>query len=125
MGLPIEFAVGVSYDKLCELYSRATIYWHAAGYGIDEKKNPELTEHFGISTVEAISAQALPLVVPRGGQREIIQNHALTWDSIPELVEKTVELAHNRALRSNLLHELSAEPYTEAHFRQNLAELLV
>lgn len=124
-GFPIRFAANCSHKELVKLYGEATLYWHAAGYGVDEVKQPELTEHFGISTVEAISAQALPLVVPRGGQREIIQNPALTWDSIPELVEKTVGLAHNRELRSSLLHELSAEPYTEAHFRQNLAELLV
>ena len=55
-GLRVEFATNVSHTGLSDLYQKATIYWHAAGYVVDEVKNPELTEHFGISTVEAISA---------------------------------------------------------------------
>jgi glycosyltransferase involved in cell wall biosynthesis len=88
-GFPIEIRTNVAHTDLANLYQSARIYWHAAGYQVDEQKNPELTEHFGISTVEAISAGCLPLVVPYGGQREIVTDTNLHWTSIEQLVEKT------------------------------------
>jgi glycosyltransferase involved in cell wall biosynthesis len=122
--IPIEFAVAVSYDKLCELYSRATIYWHAAGYGIDEHKNPELTEHFGISTVEAISAGCIPLVVPHGGQVEIVSNQDLHWNTKEELMDKTLALIHNPS-RSSYLSGITIDGYTDTAFAEKLGKLIV
>jgi glycosyltransferase involved in cell wall biosynthesis len=88
-GFPIEIKTNVAHTELTQLYQAASIYWHAAGYGVNEAKNPELTEHFGISTVEAISAGSIPLVVPYGGQREIVKDSSLHWTTIDELIEKT------------------------------------
>ncbi len=89
--LPVEFVVNAPYANLCDLYASSTIYWHAAGYGVDEHKNPELTEHFGISTVEAISAGCIPLVIPSGGQKEIVTDPSLQWTTISELIVKTLD----------------------------------
>lgn len=123
-GLPIDFEVGVSYDKLCALYGRATIYWHAAGFGIDELKNPELTEHFGISTVEAVSAHCIPLVVPRGGQAEIVKNKALHWNTKEELINQTLALiAHPD--KSSYLNEIATGAYTDRAFAENLGKLII
>jgi glycosyltransferase involved in cell wall biosynthesis len=97
-GQSIEFHANASHDELSNLYARAKLYWHAAGYGIDETKNPELTEHFGITTVEAISAGCIPLVVPYGGQREIVTNPDLHWETIEELVKKTKDLTNQPSL---------------------------
>jgi len=91
-GLPIDILTNVSYSAICRLYAESLIYWHAAGYGIDEQKNPELTEHFGISTVEAISAGCIPLVVPSGGQKEIVTNPSLHWTTPSELIVKTLDI---------------------------------
>ncbi len=90
--LPIDFFPNIAYSELADLYSRARIYWHAAGYQVDEQKNPELTEHFGITTVEAISAGCIPLVVPSGGQREIVPDERYHWQDTHGLVEKTLAL---------------------------------
>jgi glycosyltransferase involved in cell wall biosynthesis len=87
--LPVELATNISHDNLRALYGRASVYWHAAGYGVDATKNPELTEHFGISTVEAISAGCVPFVVGKGGQKEIVTNDALYWNTPQELAAKT------------------------------------
>lgn len=122
-GLPIEFAVNASYDKLCDLYARASIYWHAAGYGIDEHKNPELTEHFGISTVEAVSAGCIPLVVPRGGQVEIVSNPDLHWNTKAELIDKTLAIVGNLG-RSNYLADIRIDAYTDNAFTTNLEKLI-
>lgn len=119
IGLPVEFAVNTSYDNLCELYAKATIYWHAAGYRVDEVKNPELTEHFGISTVEALSAGCLPLVVPYGGQREIIKDTNFHWESIEELVQKTLI-----NLQQSQLPSVNIEQYSYDNFKNLLSTMI-
>lgn len=89
--LPIEFVVNPDFEKLKEVYSKAKIYWHAAGYGVDEYLHPEETEHFGMSVVEAMASGAVPLVVAKGGLTEIVSNskNGYTWQNIDELVAKT------------------------------------
>ena len=69
-GFPIRFCVNVPYSELALHYAEAKIFWHGAGYGA---KIPEECEHFGISTLEAMSAGCIPVVVNNGGQAEIIQ----------------------------------------------------
>lgn len=73
-GHRIEFALNVSRSQLLELYGKAKIYWHAAGYGINEKKYPEKVEHFGISIVEAMAARAVPVVYKAGGVKETVRH---------------------------------------------------
>lgn len=98
VGLPVRLAVDCTFTGLQDLYHQAKIYWHAAGYGVDETKNPELTEHFGISTVEAISAGCLPLVIPYGGQREIVTDPNFQWETVDELIAKTLALVKHPAV---------------------------
>lgn len=121
--LPVEFAVNTSYENLSTLYSKATIYWHAAGFGIDEVNNPELTEHFGISTVEAISAGCIPLVVGKGGQTEIVTDSNLIWDSIPELVNKTILVTKNP--NSYLINPNNLIKYSLTVFQAELKKLIL
>lgn len=88
---PIEFIHDSSREELHQLYQRASIYWHATGFEINELEHPEQVEHFGISTLEAMSYGAIPLVVPKGGQPEILDKlqSALGWNTVADLVEKT------------------------------------
>src|SRR5258708_40256462 len=71
---PVEFYVNKTNHELFDLYNRAKIYWHASGYGEDIEMYPELAEHFGMSTVEAMGAGVVPVVINSGGQREIVTN---------------------------------------------------
>lgn len=119
VGLPIEFAVNVSHNDLITLYQKSTIYWHAAGYGVDEVKNPELTEHFGISTVEALSAGCIPLVVPYGGQREIVSDDSFHWQTIDELVVKT-----KREIEKSSNLDVKISKYSLDEFKKQLASIL-
>lgn len=94
--LPVEFASNPDFNELKKLYAKAKIFWHAAGYGINETVEPEKVEHFGISTVEAMSAGAVPAVIDRGGQREIIDSDTgYLCDSIEELVSSTLSLINS------------------------------
>ncbi|PJE66644.1 hypothetical protein COU93_03225, partial [Candidatus Shapirobacteria bacterium CG10_big_fil_rev_8_21_14_0_10_36_6] len=38
--LPIEFIINPDFDQLKQVYSISKIYWHAAGYGIDQNQHP-------------------------------------------------------------------------------------
>ncbi len=91
--LPVEFIPNPDFDKLKELYAKAKIFWHTAGYSIDEVAEPEKVEHFGITTVEAMSAGAVPVVINKGGQREIITGESgYLCDSIEEMTQSTLSL---------------------------------
>lgn len=120
LGLPIEFVTNAPYSVLCALYRKAKIYWHAAGYQVDEQIYPEQTEHFGISTVEAISAGCLPLVVGKGGQREILADPIYYWSSVAELAEKTVSAVGG----SIPLPAIDTVAFTGDNLKKNLEALL-
>ena len=97
-GVGIKIAPNMPIDRLRDEYAKASIYWHATGFGEDEKKNPEKMEHFGIATVEAQAAGAVPVVVGRGGQKEIVVGgkNGLLWETKADLYEKTLELTRNK-----------------------------
>jgi glycosyltransferase involved in cell wall biosynthesis len=66
--------VNIGRSELDLLYRRAKIFWHAAGMTIDEQQHPELVEHFGITTAEAMANGCVPVVVNKGGQPEIVEH---------------------------------------------------
>src|SRR3990167_3676405 len=57
-GFAISIMENLPIEQLRRIYSKASIYWHATGFGEDELKFPEKMEHFGIATVEACAAGA-------------------------------------------------------------------
>ena len=94
----------VKRDELKSLYERASIFWHAAGYGEDENVNPVLMEHFGIATVEAMAAGCVPVVINKGGQREIVEHgiNGFLWNTLEELKEYTSVLISDGQLRARM-----------------------
>ncbi len=100
----IDFLVNKTNEELWDIYSKAKIYWHASGYGEDLERNPELAEHFGISTVEAMGAGAVPIVISAGGQKEIVQEGetGFLWDTTEELKSKTIKLSKDEVLLNKL-----------------------
>jgi len=103
-GLPVHFHIEAPGVELRELYRRAGIYWHAAGLGESERRHPERLEHFGISTVEAMGAGAVPIVVGKAGQGEIVQHdvNGYHFRSLGELVARTLRVAQDPGLRGRL-----------------------
>lgn len=93
-GLPITIEPNIPHDQLVDYYALASIYWHAAGYG---ETDPRWMEHFGITTVEAMSAGAVPVVFAGGGQPEIVQDsqNGFLWSTVDELLDKTDKLITN------------------------------
>ncbi len=113
-GYPIEVSENVSFEKLMIYYGKAKIYWHGAGFGEDLAKHPEYAEHFGISTVEAMGAGAVPVVINAGGQKEIVEEglSGFLWDTIQELQNKTMKLAQDK----NLWEKMSSAAQKRAEF---------
>jgi glycosyltransferase involved in cell wall biosynthesis len=111
---PIEFLVNKTNEELWIEYSKAKIYWHASGYGENLQEHPEYAEHFGISTVEAMGAGVVPVVINAGGQKEIVQNgeNGILWNNEEELIEKTSGLIKNE----DMLKELSVKARNRALF---------
>jgi glycosyltransferase involved in cell wall biosynthesis len=90
----------VGHAQLKNLYQKAKIFWHAAGMDVDEHLHPELTEHFGITTVEAMAAGCVPVVINKGGQPEIVEHgvSGFLWNTPEEWQHYTVRLMQNDAL---------------------------
>ncbi|MBP9699655.1 glycosyltransferase [Candidatus Woesebacteria bacterium] len=126
-GYPISLHLNVSFDELRAFYARAQFYWHAAGFNVDEKKHPENTEHFGITTVEAMASGAIPIVVPKGGQVEVVGDPQLYWNSPQELVDAMRKLVkQSSAQRDDLLEKLllQSKRYSKENFERSLKKLL-
>lgn len=93
-GLPVYFHPNLEYGSLQNLLATSTLYWHAQGYGQDLAKHPETQEHFGITTVEAMSAACIPVVINSAGPKEVAEGYGgETWDSLEDLRDKTRFLA--------------------------------
>lgn len=73
-GYPVKLLIDLSLDRLIEEYRQASIFWHAAGWGENEEKQPEKFEHFGLTTCEAMSAGCVPVVIAKAGQLEIVEH---------------------------------------------------
>lgn len=124
-GAPIQVRTNVSYDQLRRLYSAASIYWHAQGYGEDAAARPETQEHFGITTVEAMSAGCIPVVIDTAGPQEVAGgvDGAGLWATPDQLAAHTRRIAslaeQERAAIAQRCRQRARE-YDETHFRDRL-----
>jgi len=121
-GLPIVLHVDAPGDELRDLYAKASIYWQATGLGEDPERDPDRLEHFGIATVEAMSAGAVPVVIGLAGQLEIVEHgrSGFHFISIDELVTLTEQVVGDADLRAELsvaaearAHDFSVEAFAE------------
>ena len=97
-GHAIRILENLPVEKLRHLYAKSSIYWHATGFGDDEAKYPERMEHFGIATVEASAAGAVPIVINKGGQKEIVEDgkNGRLWTTKIQLYEETLNLIKSK-----------------------------
>ena len=124
-GLPIKFYPNFNYSDLMKLYGQSMIYWHASGF---EENDPTKMEHFGISTVEAMAAGCVPVVIGRGGQLEIVEDKksGFLWHDLDQLKKFTLRLT----LDNNLWQRLSKEAierskaFSKQKFTKKINEIL-
>ncbi len=99
-----HLAANIEHSELRSLFERASIFWHAAGYGEDQNTRPVMVEHFGISTVEAMAAGCVPVVINKGGQSEIVEHgvSGFLWNTLDELQDYTHRLINDDGLRAKM-----------------------
>ncbi len=127
-GLPIEIYHQVSRQQLTNWYYKASIYWHATGFGIDQQTQPEKVEHFGISTAEAMLAGGAPVVIAKGGQPEILgpDLKEYLWETESQLLAQTLILIKNPVLLQTVQHQAQsrAKLFGRSQFEKTLWEMI-
>lgn len=103
-GYKIEIIENPLFGELIKLYGRAKIFWNASGYEIDEDKEPQKVEHFGMTTVEAMSAGCVPIILGKGGQKEIISDgkDGYLWNSVDNLISLTKKIVSDESLAKRI-----------------------
>ncbi len=118
----------VERSELWKFYQRASIYWHATGFGLDEMKEPAKMEHFGISTVEAMSMECVPIVIGQGGQVEVVGESLkeVLWKTEDECIQKTLEFITQPSLRQEKakLARQQAQNFGHDRFKDTLAKMI-
>lgn len=127
-GYPVEVHVNVPGDELARLYGAASIYWHASGLGENARRRPDRLEHFGITTVEAMSAGAVPVVIGLAGQLETVRHgvDGYHFRTVDGLVGLTRMLIDDPGLRAQMAAAAArrARDFAMASFEKHLAALV-
>jgi glycosyltransferase involved in cell wall biosynthesis len=109
-GAPVDVLTNAPRAEVERLLSTSSVFWSATGYGEDEAKAPWASEHFGMTTVEAMAGGCVPVVIDRAGQKEIVREgvDGFRWSTPEELVDRTVLVAGDEELRATLARSASA-----------------
>jgi glycosyltransferase involved in cell wall biosynthesis len=127
--VPVTFHVDARHETLGQLYSESSMFWHAAGFAESDERHPERMEHFGITTVEAMAHGGVVLVVPKGGQPELVDDelNGFHWETPDELVERSrnvlIEPEAFDTIRERAIE--SARSFSTERFRAEVRGLLL
>lgn len=126
---PIEIIKSPKFNELKELFGKAKIFWSASGYNVNEEKNPEKVEHFGMTLVESMSAGCVPVVVNIGGHKEIIEDgvSGFLWNTKGELVKKTRKLLTEKGLIGKLSSsaKIRANSFSVGVFKEKICKEII
>jgi glycosyltransferase involved in cell wall biosynthesis len=117
----------VPHAQVRGLFERAKIFWHATtGFNDTTDSRPELAEHFGISTAEAMSAGCVPVVVNKGGQPEIVEHgkSGFVWNTLDELKAYSRTLMNDEELWRKMSEAARerAQRFSRARFLQEMSQ---
>jgi len=124
----ISVAANPSFKDRSEHFSRARIFWQAAGSRHDLDLEPRKAEAFDLDLVRAMAAGCVPLVINTGAVSEIVRHgeNGFFWKDSDELLDFTLQLARNEQKYQQLTravqlraHEFSPEKYVD-NFRLQL-----
>lgn len=115
----IELMPNLTNPDILKLYGEASIFWHACGLG---ENDPQLIEHFGMTTVEAMQNYCVPIVINDGGQREIVEHEisGFLFSTEEELISWTLKVISDDDLRKRIAqgayeksHRFNADIFTK------------
>ena len=122
-GQNIELKVNLPVEELKLLYQQSTLFWHLCGL---DHEDPSETEHFGMTTVEAMQNRLVPLVYDGGGLPEIVDHgmNGFRVSSKAELLKYTMTLLGDQALieRLGASAQKKAQIYTRAKFEARVRD---
>lgn len=125
---PIKVIEKPDFKTVTDLNGRAMFFWSASGYGENEVSKPENVEHFGITTVEAMSAGCVPIVYSAGGNKEIVKDgvNGLLWETENELIEKTKRCIKDKKYfrKLSLKAVETGKIYSYNNFKSSIEKLL-
>jgi glycosyltransferase involved in cell wall biosynthesis len=125
---PIEFYENLDFTEISKLYARSKIFWSAVGYGLNDAKEPEKVEHFGISVVEAMAGGAVPIVFNAGGHKEVVMENenGYLWNGVSELISKTKRIIKDRELLENLSKNavMQSKNFSYEKFEKELLKII-
>lgn len=125
---PVKIIEKPDFKTVVDLNGRARFFWSASGFGENEVENPENVEHFGITTVEAMSAGCAPLVYSAGGNKEIVQDgvNGILWQTESDLIAKTIHCIKDKKYSRSLSLKAveSGKLYGYENFKASIENLL-
>ncbi|MBI4448084.1 glycosyltransferase family 4 protein [Candidatus Woesearchaeota archaeon] len=103
-GYPIKLMTNLTNKELNKVYAESKLFLHSKGLEINEEKYPGLLEHFGMSTAEAMSYGCIPIVVNKGGQKEIVEEgkNGFLFNNEEEAVKKLAQIITNKKIQKKL-----------------------
>lgn len=123
---PIELYTNIEKQELVRWYRKASIFWHAKG--LNEDEDPYNSEHFGMTTVEAMANGCLPIVINKAGQKEIVDHgiNGYRWNTIDELIEYTLSVMSAKNGISNMqkMAVETSRKYLMDRFKTNAKSVL-
>lgn len=127
-GYPVRILESPSFSQIKELYGKAKIFWSAAGFGIDEDKEPEKVEHFGIVVVEAMASGAIPIVFLAGGHKEIITDgeNGFLWKNTRQLLKNIRNVIETKGVFRKISKKVKEDSkiYEYDRFKQEFQKLI-
>lgn len=126
----IIFKPNIPFSELLGLYQHASYYWHFAGFGIDENKEPDKVEHLGITPLEAMACGAITFCYAVGGPKEIIDSgkNGFLFTSQNQLLDEMKKVIFSEKLQDEI--KISAQKYIQdtfsyQHFEKEVKETIL
>lgn len=127
-GYPIYFYEICSIEKRNEILNNSTIFISACGYKINEREEPQYTEHYGISVVEAMAFGCIPIVIGKGGHKETVDHlkNGYHWETRKELLKYITMIIDDTQLRNELAKQafMKSEQFSFTNLEKKLLEIL-
>ena len=125
IGHKVFFHANMPHREVLRFLDESKIYWHARGY---EEENPNEYENFGITTVEAMAAGCVPIVIGLGAQPEIVDDgvNGFVWNKPEELIKHTENLIKNKRLMNKLSNAAikKSKKYSSGIFERKILKVV-
>lgn len=104
VGFPVFFHENCPNLNRIEILNQSAIFVSACGFENNEKVEPMLVEHYGISVVEAMAQGCIPVVIGKGGHKETVdhEKNGYHWNTKEELQMVLILLMENKELRAEM-----------------------